>query len=34
MDEKVVELSQRQMGPAPVEELAAFKDKLFSEWSF
>ena len=33
MDEKVLELS-RQRAAAPVEELAAFKDKLFSEWSF
>jgi CRP-like cAMP-binding protein len=33
MDEKVVELARQQVGRAPVEELAAFKDKLFSEWS-
>ncbi len=34
MDEKIVELAARRDHPAPVEELAAFKDKLFSEWSF
>jgi CRP-like cAMP-binding protein len=34
MDEKVMDLSAQQDCPAPVEELAAFKHKLFSEWSF
>ena len=34
MDEKVVELLGRRDGPPPVEELARFKHKLFSEWSF
>jgi CRP/FNR family cyclic AMP-dependent transcriptional regulator len=34
MDEKVVELSQQRAAGAPVQELAAFKDKLFSDWSF
>jgi hypothetical protein len=34
MDEKVIELSRQRDVPAPVEELAAFKQKLFSEWSF
>ncbi len=33
MDEKFVEVS-RKSGSAPVEELAAFKQKLFTEWSF
>jgi CRP/FNR family transcriptional regulator, cyclic AMP receptor protein len=34
MDEKVVELTRRADCPSPVEELAAFKQKLFSEWTF
>jgi len=34
MDEKVVELLSQREGPPPVEELARFKHKLFSEWSF
>jgi len=34
MDEKVLELSAARTAPAPVEELAQFKQKLFSEWSF
>ncbi len=34
LDQKVVELSARKDGPPPVEELAAFRQKLFSEWSF
>ena len=34
MDEKVVELTQQRAGVASVEELAAFKDRLFSDWSF
>ena len=34
MDEKVLELSRQRSTPAPVEELAAFKQKLFSEWRF
>ena len=36
MDDKVVELTGRTAGSAaqPVEELAAFKQKLFSDWSF
>ena len=34
MDEKVMALTAQQNCPAPVEELAAFKHKLFSEWSF
>lgn len=34
MDEKVMELIAQQDCPPPVEELAAFKQKLFSEWSF
>jgi hypothetical protein len=36
MDDKVVELSGATSAPAaaPVEELTAFKQKLFSEWSF
>ena len=34
LDQKVVELSARKDGPPPVEELAAFKHKLFNEWSF
>ena len=33
MDEKFVEVSRRS-GSAHVEELAAFKQKLFTEWSF
>ncbi len=33
INEKVVELAQ-QPTPAPVEELATFKEKLFTEWSF
>ena len=34
MDDKVVELARRGDGSAPVEELATFKQKLFSEWNF
>ena len=34
MDEKVVELAAQRDCPPPVEELAAFKEKLFTEWSF
>jgi CRP/FNR family cyclic AMP-dependent transcriptional regulator len=36
MDDKVVELMVRAVGSTapPVEELAAFRQKLFSEWSF
>lgn len=34
MDEKVMELLATRDGPPPVEELARFKHKLFSEWSF
>jgi CRP/FNR family transcriptional regulator, cyclic AMP receptor protein len=34
MDDKVVELARRRDCPPPVEELAAFKHKLFSEWNF
>ncbi|MBI4636752.1 MAG: cyclic nucleotide-binding domain-containing protein [Candidatus Rokubacteria bacterium] len=34
MDDKVLELLARREGAAPVEELAVFKQKLFSEWSF
>jgi len=34
MDEKFVEISNKPAATAPVEELAAFKQKLFSEWSF
>ncbi len=34
MDDKVVELARRGDCPPPVEELAAFKQKLFSEWNF
>ena len=34
MDEKVLELTQRHGASEPVEELARFKQKLFSEWSF
>jgi len=34
MDDKVVELARRRDCPPPVEELAAFKQKLFSEWNF
>ncbi len=34
LDQKVLELSAARGAPAPVEELAAFKQKLFSEWSF
>jgi len=34
MDEKVVELASRRDAPPPVEELAAFREKLFTEWSF
>jgi CRP/FNR family transcriptional regulator, cyclic AMP receptor protein len=33
MDEKVLELSARSDAARPVEELAAFKHKLFSEWT-
>jgi CRP-like cAMP-binding protein len=34
LDQKVLELSATRGAAAPVEELAAFKQKLFSEWSF
>lgn len=34
LDRKVVELAAQKDRPQPVEELAAFKQKLFSEWSF
>ncbi len=34
LDQKVLELSAERRPGAPVEELAAFKQKLFSEWSF
>lgn len=34
LDQKVLELSARREAVASVEELAAFKHKLFSEWSF
>jgi CRP-like cAMP-binding protein len=34
MDDKVLELTRRRDRPAPVEELAAFRQKLFTEWSF
>ncbi len=34
LDQKVLELSAAREAAAPVEELAAFKQKLFSEWSF
>ncbi len=34
LDEKVVELSTKREAAAHVEELAVFKQKLFSEWSF
>ena len=34
LDEKVVELSSGREASATVEELAAFKQRLFSEWSF
>jgi CRP/FNR family transcriptional regulator, cyclic AMP receptor protein len=34
MDEKVLELAARRDHPMPVEELAAFRQKLFTEWSF
>ena len=34
LDEKVVELSTGREASATVEELAAFKQRLFSEWSF
>ena len=33
LDQKVLELTLKERAPA-VEELAAFKQKLFSEWSF
>lgn len=33
MDEKFVELSRQGAGVAPVEELAVFKHKLFTEWN-
>ena len=33
MDEKFVELTGRGTGVAPVEELALFKHKLFTEWN-
>jgi CRP-like cAMP-binding protein len=34
MNEMAIELLGRSDAPPPVEELAAFKQKLFSEWSF
>lgn len=34
MDEKVLEMTRAASDAAPVEELAAFKQKLFTEWSF
>jgi CRP-like cAMP-binding protein len=34
MDEKFVEIGRRPATAAPVEELASFKQKLFTEWSF
>lgn len=36
MDDKVIEMSAAASAPAtaPVEELTAFKQKLFSEWTF
>lgn len=36
MDDKVIEMSAASSAPAaaPVEELTAFKQKLFSEWTF
>ncbi len=34
MDEKFLELLNQREGSPPVEELARFKHKLFSEWSF
>ena len=34
MDEKALELAAQRDRAAPVEELAAFKEKLFSEWTF
>jgi CRP-like cAMP-binding protein len=34
LDQKVLELTAGRAAAAPVEELAAFKQKLFSEWSF
>ena len=34
MDEKALELAARADRPPLVEELAVFKEKLFSEWSF
>ena len=34
MDEKVLELSRQHEAAGPAEELARFKQKLFSEWSF
>ena len=34
MDEKFVEVGRRPATGAPVEELATFKQKLFTEWSF
>ena len=33
LDQKVIELSANREAVAPVEEIAAFKQKLFSEWS-
>jgi len=33
MDEKFVELSRQGAGVAPVEELAVFKNKVFTEWN-
>ncbi len=34
MDEKILELLGQRNAPPPVEELARFKHKLFTEWSF
>ena len=34
MDRKVAELTDRKNASPPVEELAVFKQKLFSEWRF
>jgi CRP-like cAMP-binding protein len=34
MSEKVAELARRRDVPVPVEELAAFRQKLFTEWTF
>jgi hypothetical protein len=34
MDEKVLDLAAQRERSDSVEELAAFRDKLFSEWTF